>query len=171
MKHAGKITFDRVRQVTAAYLVAVIVTYVTSSISQSLSVLAALVRAGAEIGPKDWLRTVVHDLYGFTFSGYVPQALVVMAGFVIAMPTAAIIHRFFKLPRWFLYPLAGATAMATILYIVKLNFYGSPLFPGTRGWSGFGLYLLTGALGGVVFSVLSKQRPWRCAESPETGAS
>jgi len=157
--NAEKMTSQKVRHLTVSYLAAVIVAYVAASIFQSLSVLTTLASAGAELSVMDWLRTLAHDLYGFTFSGLVPQLPTTMGGFIIAMPTAALIHRFLKLPRWFLYPLAGATAMATILYIIKLNFYGSPLFPGTRGWSGYGLYLLAGALGGTVFASLSKRRP------------
>ena len=158
MKYAENITLPLVKRLTMAYLAAVMVAYVAASISQSLSVLAALQKAGAELSIQNWLQTVLHDLYGFTFSGLVPQGPTIMAGFIIAMPTAALIHKVLRLPRWILYPLAGATAMATILYIVKLNFYGSPLFPGTRGWSGFGLQLLAGALGGAVFAALSKRK-------------
>ena len=158
MKYAENITLPLVKRLTIAYLLAVVVAYVAASIFQSLSVLAALQKAGADLSIGNWLQTVFHDLYGFTFSGMVPQSLTIMAGFVIAMPTAALIHKVLRLPRWILYPLAGATAMATILYVVKLNFYGSPLYPGTRGWSGFGLQLLAGALGGALFAALSKRR-------------
>jgi len=154
-----KVTSQKVRQVTISFLAAVLVAYIAASIFQSLCVLTALAKAGAELAVADWLRTVAHDLYGFTFSGLVPQLPTILGGFIIAMPTAALIHKFLKLPRWILYPLAGATAMATILYIIKLNFYGSPLFPGTRGWSGYGLFLFAGAFGGMVFAALSKRRP------------
>jgi len=158
MPFAEKITLPRVRRATVSYLAAVIVAYVAASIFQSLCVLIVLEQAGAEIPAGDWLRTLGHDLYGFTFLGYAPLGPAILAGFIIAMPTAAMLHRFLGLPRGFLYPLAGATAIATILYIVKLNFYGVTIFPGTRGWSGYGLQLLAGAFGGAVFASLSKQR-------------
>jgi hypothetical protein len=48
--------------------------------------------------------------------------------------------------------------MATILHIIKLNFYGVTILPGTRGLFGFGLQLLAGAFGGAVFAILSRQR-------------
>ncbi len=156
---AEKITFPQVHRAIFSYLVAVMVTYVAASIFQSLSVLATLEKAGADIAMGKWLHTVWHDLYGFTFAGYISYGLSIIIGFIIAMPAAAIIHRFLRLPRGFLYPLAGATAMATIMYIVKLNFYNLTLFPGTRGLSGFGLQLLAGASGGAVFAILLKRRP------------
>ena len=157
MKIADKITLPQVRRIAFSYLAAVLVTYVAASIFQSLLVLTALVRAGADISIREWLWTLAHDLYGFTFSGIVPQGLTDMAGFIIAMPVAALIHKWLRISRWILYPLAGAAAMGTILYIVKLNFYGVPLYPGTRGFTGFGLQLLAGALGGLVFAASSKQ--------------
>jgi len=158
MSFAEKITLPRVRQATIGYLVAVLATYVAASIFQSLCVLFVLEHAGANIPVADWLRTLGHDLYGFTFLGYAPLGPAILGGFIIAMPTAALIHKFLRLPRGILYPLAGATAIATILYIVKLNFYGATIFPGTRGWYGYGLQLLAGAFGGAVFARLSKQR-------------
>ena len=159
MSFAEKITLPRVRQAIIGYLAAVILAYVAASIFQSLCVLVVLERAGAEIPAGDWLRTLVHDLYGFTFLGYAPLGPAIMAGFIIAMPAAAIIHKLLGLPRAILYPLAGATAIATIMYIVKINFYGVTIFPGTRGWYGYGLQLIAGALGGIVFARLSKERP------------
>jgi hypothetical protein len=154
---AEKITLPRIRRVTISYLAAVMAAYVAASVFQSLSVLTALVKAGADISAGQWLHTLWHDLYGFTFSGVVSYGFSVMIGFLIAMPTAALIHKFLRLPRWVLYPLAGATAMATILEIVKLNFYGVTIFPGTRGFSGLVLQLLAGAFGGAVFAKLSKR--------------
>ena len=159
MINAEKISYPRIRQATISYLAAVVVTYVAASIFQSLCVLVTLEQAGAEIAMGKWLHTLWHDLYGFTFSGYVSLGPAVMVGFIIAMPTAALMHKFLSLPRGILYPLAGAAAMATILYIIKLNFHGVTLLPGTRGWSGFGLWLLAGAFGGAVFARLSKRRP------------
>ncbi len=156
---AEKITFPQVRRTIIGYLTAVVATYVAASIFQSLSVLATMERAGADIAMGKWLHTIWHDLYGFTFGGYVRYGQTIMIGFIIAMPTAATIHKFLGLPRGLLYPLAGAASMATILYIVKLNFYNVTLFPGTRGMVGFGLQLLAGAFGGAVFATLSKRRP------------
>jgi hypothetical protein len=153
-----KITFHQVRQASISYLAAVVVTYVTASIFQSLSVLATLEMAGADIALGKWLYTIWHDLWGLSSGGYVSYGQAVMVGFVIAMPTAALINKLLSVPRGILYTLAGATAMATILYIIKLNFYDVTLFPGTRGWSGLGLQMLAGAFGGAVFAFLSKQR-------------
>jgi hypothetical protein len=158
MIHVEKITFPQFRRAIISYVAAVIVAYVVASIFQSLIVLVALDQAGADIPAGKWLHTLLHDLYGHTFYGYASYGLGVVVGFFIAMPTAALIHKFSGLPRWFLYPLAGATAMATIMYIIKANFYDSTIFPGTRGSVGFGLQLLAGALGGFVFARLSKQR-------------
>ena len=155
---AEKITLPRVRRASLSYVAAVMVAYVAASIFQSLCVLVVMVQAGADIPAVKWLHVIWHDLYGFTFYGYASYGLAVVIGFFIAMPTAAIIHKFLGMPRLFLYPLAGATAMATIMYIIKLNFYGVTIFPGTRGMSGFGLQLLAGVLGGAVFANLSKQR-------------
>jgi hypothetical protein len=158
MNQDKKITFPRVRQAVISYVAAVVVTYVLASVFQSLSVLVAMDQAGADYSAGIWLQIILHDLYGFTFLGYASYGLGVVIGFFIAMPTAALIHKFSGLPRWFLYPLAGATAMATIMYIIKANFYDTTIFPGTRGLSGFSLQLFAGVVGGLIFAKLSKQR-------------
>jgi len=49
---------------------------------------------------------------------------------------------------------AGATSVATILYLIDLSFfYDMTLLEGTRGILGYGLQLLAGALGGVVYAI------------------
>jgi hypothetical protein len=56
-----------------------------------------------------------------------------------------------------LYSLAGATAIAVILYALQIRFLGLALITGSRGTAGVACQLLAGAIGGAVFAALSKR--------------
>ena len=141
--------------VLVAFFMGSLTTYFLASIFQSIFVLSALEGAGAKIPVDLWLHTLCHDLYGHTFSGYVPFGLAIIIAFLVAMPTAALVHKFLKIPKGMVYPLAGAVAMATMLYIAKSQFLDVLLWAGTRSAAGFSSQLLAGAVGGIVFAILS----------------
>ena len=140
-------------KVCLSYLAAVTVAYLLASLFQTLAVLQALTAAGGDYGASDWLRALLHDLYGLAFGGkYVSYAQTIAIGLAIALPSAAVCLRWLPLPSALVYALAGATAMLTILLVVKYNFYDLTLFAGSRGVLGMGLQMLAGALGGWVFA-------------------
>lgn len=144
-----------------AYVASVIIAYLLASVFQSAFVLVRLERVGAEISAAMWLRTVVHDLYGFIVEPvFFSYPLSILVGLLVAFAVATLVVRWARLPALIAYPLAGATAVATILLIVQSRFSGATLFAGARGVTGFGLQLLAGAVGGVVFALLWKRREY-----------
>lgn len=149
-------TPTQIAWVLISFLVAVTVTYVLAAISQTALVLQALETAGASFPLTVWLQTMLRDLYGLAFGGkYVSYYQTIVIGLGIALPTAALSLKWLPLPRSLVYAVAGATAMATILFVVERNFYNLTLFAGTRGWPGFCTQLLAGALGGWIFALLA----------------
>ena len=147
--------------VLTSYILAVVITCVLASLFQTWFVLVALEDLGAQLSLDIWFHTGLHDLYGLSFGGkYVSYGQAILIGFAIALPTAALCHKLVPLPRALIYSLAGATAIAAILFIVKLNFYGLVLFAGTRGIAGFSAQVAAGALGGLVFSSLILKRQY-----------
>ena len=66
---------------------------------------------------------------------------------------AAILHRLSGVPTWLLYPLAGIAVMAVIRYLSSTLFYDMVLLVGTRGLLGILFLLLSGAVGGGVFTL------------------
>lgn len=138
-------------------LISALLTYLMAAIAQSLFVLSALDQMNAEISWPTRLTMILDDIYGLAFAGRVSFAQVILIGFAVAMPSAALVHRYLKIASIIVYPLAGAVALATILYIVKINFNDLTLFAGTRGHLGYLSQLIAGAIGGGVFlSMLTK---------------
>ena len=139
----------------ASFVVTVVVTYVVACLFQSWFAIQALKAVGAEFTFNAWLRTIGHDLYGLAFNGkYISYSQMIAIGFLIALPTAALCNKLLPLPPALIYSVAGATAMATILYNVQEFFFDLVLFSGTRGLAGWSAQLVAGALGGLVFSYL-----------------
>ena len=148
-------TPTKIGSVIIAFLLSALVTYTLASVFQSLFVLQALEAAGAQFSLSVWFYVLVHDLYGLAFGGkYVSYGQIILIGLFIALVVAALCLRWIPLPRVLIYSMAGATAMATILYLVELNFYGLTLFAGVRGKLGVSAQLVAGALGGLTFSTV-----------------
>ena len=151
MQKQMNITGVQVLITAVSFIAAVVLTYTASSIVQTLFTLSALVSAGASISADLWLRTIGQDFYGHTFSGFIPLGGLVCIGFLLALPTAAVIAKYTGWPRYGLYPLAGAAAMATLHYGASHMIYDLNLMVGTRSVWGLSCFVLSGALGGAVF--------------------
>ena len=146
---------QRLWSVTSAFILCVLVTYTVASLSQSLLVLTELYRAGADIPLLIVLKTIALDFYGLAFQAlFVAYPVVIVAGFVLALPLAALLLRYSSMPPRLLYPAAGAVMMAVVLYAAQLGFYGLSLYAGTRGVLGVAGQMLAGGLGGWVFAVV-----------------
>jgi hypothetical protein len=152
---SGRLELPRL---AVAYLASVLTAYTLASVCQSLFVLAGLAHAGANMPRGLWLHTIWYDFTHLAFGGkYVSYGMTIMEGFAIALPVAAVIHKYSGWNRLLLYSLAGATAIAVILYALQIRFLGLALITGSRGTAGVACQLLAGALGGAVFAVLSKR--------------
>ena len=143
------------------FLASVFTVYTASSITQSLFVIETLESAGATVPLKMWPSILWHDWVAMTLHSSVREfdvyyAPIIFLGFLVALPSAALTKKFSGWSAWLLYPLAGAVAMATILYLVNLTFYNLPFYSGTRGTAGCITQLLVGALGGAVFVLFTR---------------
>jgi len=139
-----------------AYLACFTVTYVTASVSQSMNIMHMLQGIGIRLPLGTRLQVIGHDLVGLTFWADMPLSYgeCLLIGFAIALPIASLICRWVPALRTMIFAAAGATSVATILYLIDLSFfYDMTLLEGTRGILGYGLQLLAGALGGVVYAI------------------
>lgn len=138
----------------AVYILSVVVGAVLVSIANTHVDLQALTTIGADIPTDVRIQTIGRDLAGFgpTLAG------VLMLGFLIAFPVAAGMSRLLG-PAWrrFGYSLAGAVAVAAIMYAVKL-YYGvvmdSAITPiaASRTLGGLATLSLGGAAAGFLFA-------------------
>ena len=149
------------RRWLGAWLAALVASYIPASVAQSCFTLLALRRAGAVLTPDHWLRTIGHDLWGFAFSAHlVPYPLLLglalAAGFVVATGLAGRLARGSPpvRPGYWLYPLAGALAVAVMLALVHRLFFGAHFFSATRTFAGQASQVAAGAIGGGVFAWL-----------------
>lgn len=141
-----------------AYAAAALVGYLCAITFATSANLMNLGRIGAEIGIGDVLRTWIFDLWGMTprFTELARYGNVMLIGFAIAFPVAALVHSAAR--RWgafgatlapLLYPLAGAVALGTGLTIMFQQ-YEVTAVAGARGL-GFWAQCLAGAIAGLVF--------------------
>jgi peptidoglycan/LPS O-acetylase OafA/YrhL len=139
----------------AAYLAAVLATMVVASFVHTRFVVEGLRGIGADIPPHVALETARGDFVGLAPSLGPVIAIALLLGFVIA----GIARRFIRLPRPAAFALAGAAALATALWLMKLSYEITPI-ASARSWAGFLSLCAAGALGGLVFALLlRKPRP------------
>lgn len=136
-----------------AWFAAVLVTAVAGSVIQTQFNLAMIRRLGAPVSLTDRLETTLHDLAGFTPT----YALLVAAGFLIALPVSGLLARFWPAGRMVLHGLAGGTAIVGALLVMNallpVTMIGAARFP-----SGIATLALPGMLGGLLFAFWT--RPW-----------
>lgn len=126
------------------WLLATLATTLGMSIVHSLMVQQGLTNLGIAIPASLRLTTMARD-----FIGLLPALGAVTAlGFAIAFFIAWKLRRFAPA---LAFPLAGAVAIATALFLMKLQFDMSPI-AGARTPEGLALMILTGAIGGLIFS-------------------
>jgi len=143
-------------RVISAYLLAVLVTYVSAAVLATQSVMARLADMGVVVPLADRLKTTGLDLLGMA-PMYVP---IIAVAFLVALPVAALVGKFRPDWRWFGYPLAGGTAILVVHLALELAFSISPV-AATRTALGLTGQALCGVLGGWVFlrcGVLARQR-------------
>ena len=143
----------RVLKVLLAFVAAVLVGFVTASVLHSQFVLAKLAGVGAEIPAGAWLRMTATDVVGF----FPLFPAVVAAGLAIGFVVAAVLKRVLKPLAPVAYPLAGAAAIGTALFLMGLQFEMTPV-AGARGALGFAAQCGAGALAGWVFALLLRRR-------------
>lgn len=136
------------------YLAAVLVAVVAASIVHTLFVAQGLRDVGIDIPPPVALRTAGGDLVGLAPTLGPVVAIALLLGFLIA----AVARRFVKLARPLAFALAGAAAMATALWLMKLAYNGITPLASARTGAGFLALCAAGALGGLIFTGVSRDR-------------
>ncbi len=145
-------------RLTWAFVATVVVTHVLSSLAQTGFVLLALADAGASFTPRVVLATALHDMHGLAFRGIAPFPLILAFGYLLALPVAALMVKLAGGGRRWLYPLAGATMMGCLLGLTQLVFFGITLYAGTRGAPALTAQILTGAVGGYLFTRMLEEK-------------
>lgn len=139
-----------------AYIAAVATAFVAASIFYTQQILAKQAEIGADYTPAQQIDTYAANLVGLAPAYGVVLAIALLAGFIIA----AIVKRILKPLAPIAYPLAGAAAVFTALYLIEnvMAAGGAGAFGGARGPLGLSLQCLAGAAGGLVFAFLSRRR-------------
>lgn len=140
-----------------AYLAAVLIGGILTSLLSTQVVLHYLEIAGARIPPDVRLQATLTDLTGFG-----PTLLALTAiGYVIAFPTATLISRRIGL-RTVGYGLSGFVTIMVMIHAIEIFYQtvlGSTITPIAAGRDLWGLAIigLGGAAGGLVFAGLARK--------------
>ena len=138
-----------------AYVAAVLATGLLGSVTQTQFNLARLGGLGVDVAVADRLNTTVADLTGFA-----PLFTALTAGgFLVAfLFTGIVLRRWVKAGRPWLYALAGATAIATILISMRMAL-GLDAIAAARGAGGFLALAACGAFGGAFYARMTRPKP------------
>lgn len=132
----------------AALLAASFVTMIIGSVFSTQRVIRELSDIGGPVSFGDRLSMSLYDIQHF---GSLYWPFITLA-FIIAFLAGGGVYRLAKFGRPVIYAVAGAVAMAVMLWAMEQVFFGVPIVAGAR--DGFGLFLqmLAGAVGGLLFS-------------------
>ncbi|MBM0106791.1 hypothetical protein JM946_18820 [Steroidobacter sp. S1-65] len=150
----------RLVRIAFAFVIAGCAGYLLASFLFTAANLWRLSEVGAQISFADAARTFWFDVRGLAPSlVWTQYGSLIFIGLAIAFPIAALL-RYAALRATstakiepFLYPLAGATAIATIL-VLSFQTYEVYAFAGARGWLGNLAQCFAGACAGYLFQVL-----------------
>lgn len=131
-----------------ALVAAAIITYIIGTIISSIFVLQ---RLSVEASFGDYLSNIWFDVTHLQL-----YFMIILIGFLIAFPIAAVIRKFLPKIAKFGYPIAGATAIGAALGLMYVQFETIPI-SGANSLFGYIAQLITGAFGGAIFGRL-KQR-------------
>jgi cytochrome b subunit of formate dehydrogenase len=118
---------------------------------QTQNVIARLNDIGANIGVGQRLSMTVYDL-AYLGSLYI---FFVALGTLVAYLAGLLVYRIAGFGRPIVFAVAGAVAILVMLMLMKQAFFGIHLIAGARDGVGIGLQMGAGAIGGLVFAVLT----------------
>lgn len=146
----------RIGKLAVAFLASSITTFVAASVFYTQQVLAKQAEIGVVYTPAQTFQTLIDNITGLAPS----YGLVLTAGLLIAFPVAALLKRVLKPLARIAYPLAGAAAVLTAIYLIEnvVATGGVGALAGARGSVGMLLQALAGFAGGAVFEVLRPRR-------------
>lgn len=134
-----------------ALVLAVLVTTVLASVTQSLFNLWSLQSMGVALEPVHWVETVGADLVGFSPL----MAIVTGATFVVAFPLGSLVVRLIP-SRALVFTLAGALGMLAALALLNHLTPPPTLIAATRGLAGTLAFMVCAGIGGLLYGLLSR---------------
>ena len=135
------------------FFLAVLLASVMGTVLQTQFNLANLQALGAPMPLGVRVQTTCLDLLGFspTF------AVLVLLGFIFALPVASWLARLWPMGRWLLFTLAGALAVLAAMALANALLPMPTLIGANRTFAGtFGL-MACGSLGALLFAVLMRR--------------
>ncbi|MGB4072532.1 hypothetical protein [Pseudomonas sp.] len=135
------------------FLLAVLLASVLGTVLQTQFNLANLQALGAPIPLAVRLQTTGLDLLGFS-----PLfAVLVILGFVFALPAASLLARHWPAARWALFALAGALAVLAAMALANALLPMPTLIGANRSLAGTLGLMACGSLGALLFAMLGRR--------------
>ena len=135
---------------TSSFLAAVIAAYVLGAIFISQGNIASVIALNFDVSLAQRFEAAIHDVTHMT-GIYLP---VIAISYLIAMPVATFIIKYFPQHRMILYIAAGATGLLTIHIVMKL-LLGFSGVAATRSAIGLIAQAVAGGVGGYLFHLVS----------------
>ena len=136
------------------WLAAVLTTVVLGVFLQTQNVLSRLEGVGADVG---FMERISMSFYDLRYLGSLYIIFISMA-LAIAFLFGGLVFRFAQFGRPLIYAVAGSTAMLVMLFGMKQAFFDVQMIAGARDAVGMGLQMIAGAIGGVVFALVSRSK-------------
>ena len=135
------------------FFLAVLLASVMGTVLQTQFNLANLQALGAPMPLGVRVQTTCLDLLGFspTF------AILVILGFIFALPAASLLARLWPMGRWLLFTLAGALAVLAAMALANALLPMPTLIGANRTFAGTLGLMACGSLGALLFAVLMRR--------------
>ena len=139
-------------KLATAFIAATLTTFVLAAGFYTQQVLAKQAEIGVTYPPSLAFQTFLDNLTGLAPS----YGIVLSFGLLIAFPVAAGVKRILKPLARVAYPIAGATAVFSAIYLIEnvVASGGVGALAGARGALGLSLQMLAGFIGGAAFEML-----------------
>ncbi len=136
-----------------SFIAAVIVAIILGSMASTHFVLGALTDLGIEIPFSDRLSMTLQDIVGIAPL----YGAIIGTGLLVAFIAALFVARLAPGLRWFVYLVAGGTAVGVTLITLQTVFGGIMPISGARSTGGFIAQIAVGAVAGYVFATLTSK--------------
>ena len=140
----------KILRIGLAYVLATLVTYLLAACFYTQQILSSQAQIGVVYTPDQTIGTYLDNIVGLAPA----YGLILAIGLAIAFPIAALLKRILKPLARIAYPLAGAVAVYTAIYLIEnvMATGGATAFYGARDAVGLALQCLAGCVGGIVFA-------------------
>ncbi|MAN61694.1 MAG: hypothetical protein CMI60_07075 [Parvibaculum sp.] len=136
-----------------SFFAAVIVAIILGSIASTHFVLGALSDLGVAIPFPDRLAMTIQDIVGIAPL----YGAIIGTGLLVAFVAAIFVSKLAPNLRWFVYLVAGGTAVGVTLITLQTAFGGIMPISGARSTGGFIAQIAVGAVAGYVFATLTSK--------------